>query len=60
MTGFLGGFTTVSTFSLETFSLIESKRWGIAIANIFGTCGLCFLGVYLGQEVMGRLLLFLS
>lgn len=60
MAGFLGGFTTVSTFSLETFTLFQNGRGAIAVTNILGTCSLCFLGVYLGQAIMRSLLLIFS
>jgi CrcB protein len=34
MVGFLGGFTTFSTFGLESFRLMEGAEWGRALAYI--------------------------
>jgi fluoride exporter len=33
VTGFLGGFTTFSTFSVQTFALLQQGSWGAAAAN---------------------------
>jgi fluoride exporter len=35
-TGFLGGYTTFSTASVETVRLLQDRRWLAAVANGFG------------------------
>lgn len=40
-TGFLGGYTTFSTASLETVRLIQSGRTGLALLNGVGTMVTC-------------------
>ena len=47
--GVLGGFTTFSAFSLETFLMIERSQFGIAAlyvgASVIGSVALLFLGL---------------
>lgn len=50
-TGFCGGFTTFSTFSIETLGLIEKDRMGLALAYVSGSV---FAGV-LGAMVAVRI-----
>jgi CrcB protein len=55
--GVMGGFTTYSSFSYETISLIENGSWLGAAANVVLTTGLCLvvcvLGLALGRVVVG-------
>jgi fluoride exporter len=51
MTGICGGFTTFSTFSLETLNLVRDGEWMKAAANVAGSVALCLLGVWLGHAL---------
>lgn len=53
MIGLMGGFTTFSAFSLQTFDLLHRGQWMLALANVAGSVILCLLGVWLGF-VAGR------
>ena len=48
LVGFIGAFTTFSTFSLETFYLIEQGSLTKAAGNIFVSVTACILAVWLG------------
>ena len=48
LVGVLGAFTTFSTFSLETFVLIESGEWLRAISNMLVSVSACVVSVWVG------------
>jgi CrcB protein len=49
MLGLLGGFTTFSSFSLQTLALAQDSEWLQAGGNIVGSVVLCLLAVWLGH-----------
>ncbi len=55
MVGILGGFTTFSSFSLQTLNLIEDGEWLYAGANVTLSVVLCLVGVWCGT-VLGAAL----
>jgi len=46
--GFMGGLTTFSTFSYETFTLLEEGRFGVAFANVLASVAVCLVCTWLG------------
>ena len=50
--GFLGGFTTFSTFNLDFFQLIESSKIAAAMIYALGTFITTIIGFYTGYSVI--------
>lgn len=53
--GVLGSFTTMSTFSYESFKLLEQNEMVLFSANIVGSVVLTLLAVYLGKLIIVNL-----
>jgi CrcB protein len=53
--GFIGAFTTFSTFELETFRAIEEGAWLIGAANVAASVFFGFIAVWRGFIVARRL-----
>jgi len=59
LVGFLGSLTTFSTFSLDTFYLIEQGNLTKAAVNIFASITTCVFAVWIGL-LCGRVLFYYS
>jgi CrcB protein len=54
-TGFCGGYTTFSTFELETYKLVSNGSYWYALGNVLGSVLAGYVGVLLGVAI-GRLI----
>jgi CrcB protein len=53
--GFVGAYTTFSTFEFETLALVETATWVRAFGNAFGSLFAGFVAVWFGV-LLGRVL----
>jgi fluoride exporter len=53
--GLCGGFTTFSSFSMQTLTLIREEQWLYAGANIVLSIVLCLVAVWVGHALAGSI-----
>jgi CrcB protein len=46
--GFIGAYTTFSTFAFETFQAITEGAWAVGAANVFGSVAAGYAALWLG------------
>jgi CrcB protein len=54
MVGVLGGYSTFSTFGLESFNLANDREFGWASLNMIGSCVVGLLAVWAGYRLAER------
>ena len=55
MIGYLGAYTTFSTYLLESWRLVEGGAWGLALVNLGGSIAVGVVAVVAGLTI-GRLI----
>lgn len=55
MVGVCGGYTTFSSFSLQTLNLVQDREWLYAGGNAVLSVVLCLAGVWLGHALAASL-----
>ena len=51
LVGFMGSFTTFSTFAYETAAMIESSQWGPAVINLLAHNAIGLAALFLGISI---------
>ncbi len=49
--GFVGAYTTFSTFAYESVGLVRRRAYGLAVTNVLGSTMLGLLGAWIGIVV---------
>lgn len=49
LVGICGGYTTFSSFSVQTLRLLQNRAWGLAGVNVVGSVVVCLVAVWLGH-----------
>jgi CrcB protein len=52
--GFLGGYTTFSSFEWETYAAVREGGFWIGLANVVGSVGFGYAAVWLGALIARR------
>jgi CrcB protein len=51
MVGIMGGYTTFSSFSLQTLTMLQHGHVAKALANVAGSVALCLVAVWVGYAL---------
>lgn len=51
MVGICGGFTTFSSFSLQTLDRLRTGAWSLALANVLASVIVCLAAVWAGHAL---------
>ena len=52
LTGFFGGFTTFSSFGIETLRMLHAQQWGVAVGYVISSVLLGIAATAIGYRLM--------